>query len=101
MLFEHAVDDPSQFVSQDRQGLALAVSVGELHQIVLGWFVVLEKEPRCFRERPLEMGVADLLAAGAVPFAVGRSGTLDQAAVGDELLEPGDASDSLNFIDSS
>jgi hypothetical protein len=53
------------------------VSASELRQVLLGWLVVLEKEPRRFRERPLEMGIADLLAAGAVPLVVRLLGTLD------------------------
>jgi hypothetical protein len=76
-------------VGEDRQRLAFAVSGGERCQVLFGRLVILEKEHRRFRECPLEVRVADLLAAGAMPFAVGLSGTLDQAAVGDERLDPG------------
>jgi hypothetical protein len=70
----------------------------ELRQVFLGGLVVLEQEHRRFRNRPLEMGVADLLAAGAVPFAIRFLRTRDQAAGGDERLDPGEAGDRLELI---
>ena len=98
VMLEHQIDRPTQFVGENRQGLALTMAGSELRQVVLGWLVVPERGHRGFRERPLEMGVADLLAAGAVPFAIRFLGTLDQAAVGDELLEPGGAGALLDFV---
>jgi hypothetical protein len=48
LMLEHVIDRPSQFVGQDRQGLALAVSGGERCQVLLGRGIILEKEPRRF-----------------------------------------------------
>src|SRR5919197_2681356 len=70
VLLEHAIDRPSPFGGEDRQRLALTMAGSELRQVFWGGCVVLEKAPRRFRKRPLEMGVADLLAAGAVPLAL-------------------------------
>jgi hypothetical protein len=44
-----------------------------------------------FREGPLEVDVADLLAGGAVVFTGGLASAFYQAAIGDELLNPGEA----------
>jgi hypothetical protein len=93
------VDGPSQCVGQDRQGLAFAVLSSELRQVLLGWRVVLEKEHRRFRERPLKMGVLDLLAAGAMPFTRRLPGALDQAGVGDARLGPGEAGENLDRVE--
>ena len=98
MRLEHTIDRPTQFGGEDRQGLALTMAGSELRQVGLGGLIVLEKEPRRFRDRPREMGVADLLAAGAVPFAMRFLSTLDQAAGGDERLAPGEAGDRLALI---
>jgi hypothetical protein len=86
-----AIDRPPQRVGQDRPGLALAVSGGDFREVFLGWRVVLEQAPRRFRARPCAMGVAELHATGGMLCAVGLPRTFDQAAVGDERLDPGEA----------
>jgi len=68
-------------MSQDGQGFAFAVLVGEAIEILFPWFIAFEEKSRCFAEGPLEMGIADLLTACAVPFTVGLLGALDQAAI--------------------
>jgi hypothetical protein len=98
VMRKHGADGPSPCVGENRQGLALTLAGDELRQVFWGWLVVLEKEPRCFRERSLAMGVADLLAAGAVAFTIRFLRTLDQAAVGDKRLDPGEAGDRLDLI---
>jgi len=45
------------------------------------------------------MSVTDLFTTGAVFFAVGFFDTLDQAAVGDEILDRGEAVDGFNFVE--
>jgi hypothetical protein len=80
VILEHEIDRPPQFVGEERQRLALAVSGGELCQVLFGRLVILEKEHRRFREGPLEVRVADLLAAGAVAFTIRLLGAFDQAA---------------------
>ena len=49
--------------------------------VEFGLFVASQEEAGGFGEGPLEMGVADLGARGAVAFAAGFSGALDEAAV--------------------
>jgi hypothetical protein len=50
--------------------------------------IVVEEQHRRFREGPLEIGIADLRARGAIALACRFLGTLDQTAVGDEILHP-------------
>jgi hypothetical protein len=58
-----------------------------------------EEQHGRFGTGPLEVRVADFLARGAIAFARGFSGTLDQAAVGDEILHAGEAVDIMHFIE--
>ena len=48
---------------------------------------------------PFEVSIADLGARGAIAFASGFPGTLDQAAVRDEILPPGKAANIMDFIE--
>lgn len=72
---------------QDGQGFAFAVLVGEPVEISFPWLIALKEKGGCLAEGPLEMGIADFLAACAVLFAVGLLGALDEPAVGDEILD--------------
>jgi hypothetical protein len=96
---EPDVDGPSPLVGQDRQGLALAVCRGARRQGLVGGLVVLEQAPRRFRERPWARGGTDLLAAGPVPLTMRLPGTRDQAGVGDERLDPGEAGAILALVE--
>ena len=49
--------------------------------------------------RPLEVNVPDLRPAGAGLLAVGLVGALDEAAVGGELLDAGEAGDVVDFVE--
>ena len=95
---QHIIDGPSQFMRQDRQGLALAVSGLEAGQILLARRIVAEEQDRRFGESPLEIGVADLGAGGPIAFPGRFFGTCDQAAIGDEILHPWEAGDGMNFL---
>jgi hypothetical protein len=66
LAFEHVIDRPSQLVGQDGQGVALAVFVRQLGQELLPCRVVAQKQHGRFREGPREIGIADVLAGGAV-----------------------------------
>lgn len=69
-ISEHEVNGPSQLVGQNGKSLALAVFVGDLLQVSLSSLVALEEKLRRFRERPAEMGIADLFAGGAIFLAI-------------------------------
>ena len=45
------------------------------------------------------MGVADLLAAVALPFSSGLFGALDEPGIGSEVLDPGEPVDIVDFIE--
>src|SRR5262249_15963346 len=57
-----------------------------------------QEQPRGLGEGPLELGVADLLAREAGALARRLLGTLDQPAIGHEILHPGEAGDVLELI---
>ena len=95
----HAIDRPSPFVGEARPGLALAMSVRERRQRRLGRFGVLERARRRSRERPLALGGAELLAAGAGALPMSLPGPLDHTAGGTARLAPGEAGDLLDFVE--
>ena len=45
------------------------------------------------------MGVADLITIGSVDFAVGLFGAFDEAAVGDKILDRGEAVDRFDLVE--
>ena len=57
-----------------------------------------EEERGGFGEGPLEVLVAHLGAAAGFGLAVGRSVALDQAGVGEEVLDPREAVDSADLL---
>ncbi len=63
--FQHEIHRPAQLVRPDRQGLAFTVCAGQLGQVCLPQRIVAQKEHRGFREGPLQVYIADLVAAGS------------------------------------
>ena len=61
--------------------------------------MVSEEQDGGFRKGPLEMGIADLGAGRAQAFPGGFLGTFDQAAIGDKILDPGEAVDIMDFVE--
>jgi hypothetical protein len=66
--------------------LAFAVFVLKPSAIVLALGSVSQKQYRGFREGPFQIGIANLLARGAILLTRGLLGTLDQTAIGDKIL---------------
>ena len=56
------VDGAAQAVRKDGEGFALAVLAREAVEILLRWLIAAQEPHGGLRERPLEEGVADLLA---------------------------------------
>ena len=86
-------------MGQDREGLGLAVSIGEPVQISFAGLIVFQEEDCGFREGPYEMSISDLFPARAGFFPAGLFGVFDQAAIRDEVLDGGEAMDVFDFIE--
>ena len=93
LVFEHEIDGTPQLVGEDRESFGFTVFTGKPFEISFAGLVALEEKDRSLREGPLEMSVADLLTAGSVLFAIRFFNALDQTAVGDEILDLGEALD--------
>ena len=72
---------------------------GELIDIVLAGRIIAQQQHGGFREGPLEMDMADLLAAVAIVVTGRFPGALDQSGVGGEILYPWEAVDGLDLIE--
>src|SRR3546814_20043240 len=59
----------------------------------------LQEEDRGFRKRPLQEGIADLLAGESVVLARRLLGALDEACVTDEVLHAWEAADILDLVE--
>ncbi len=68
-------------------------------QLGLADRIMPEQEHRRFRKRPREIGLADLCAGGAVAFPRRFLGAFDQTAIGHEVLDPGEAAHSMDFVE--
>src|SRR3990172_10682709 len=99
LAFEHVVDGGGELPGEDPQGLALAVSGLELLEGFLSGPVSPQKETGRLRESPLQVGVADLLSAGAQLFPCRFLGAPDEPAVGDEILHPGKPCDVVDLVE--
>ena len=99
VAFEHVIDSARQFMRQDGQRFALAMLVFQAGQMLWPCRIIPEEQHGRFGKGPLEARVPDFFARGALAFARGFPGTLDQAAVGDEILHPGKAVNIMNFIE--
>jgi len=99
LVFEHEIDGPPELVGKDREGLGLAVFTGKPLEILFGRLVALEEKHRCLGEGPFEMSVTDLFATGSVFFTVGFFDALYQTAVGDEILDRGEALDGFDLVE--
>ncbi len=82
---EHVVHGPRQLLRQHGQRFALAVFAFQLGEVALPELVLAQEEHGGFREGPLELRVANLLARKAAGLASPLLGTFDEPAVGEEV----------------
>jgi hypothetical protein len=99
LVFKHEIDGSPELVGEDREGLGFAVLTSKSLEILFGRFVALEEKDGSLGEGPLEVSVTDLFATGAIFFAVGFFDALHQAAVGDKILDRGEAFDGFDLVE--
>lgn len=64
VLLEHVVDRASDLMTEDAEGLALAVALRQALNVSLHSLRLAQKQQCYLGEGPLEMAVADLLVRG-------------------------------------
>ena len=102
-VFEHEIDGASQFDGQDRVGfefIAAEAGLQALSQRADDMMIAFGNDSR-LAKGPTEVGVAQFGAAQAFDLAGTGHGTLDQAAVGEEILDGGEAVDVADFVEDS
>jgi len=99
LVFQHEIDRSAELVRQDGERLAFAVFANQFVVELPARFVAFEEQLRSQGKGSAEMGVADLLAAATVFFAVGFLGAGDQAAIRSKVLDPGKAVDVLDLVE--
>jgi hypothetical protein len=99
LILEHEIDGTAKFVGEDRESLGFAVFMGKSLEIFFGRFVALEEKDGCLGEGPLKVSVTDLFTTGTVFFAVGFFDALDQTAIGDKILDGGEALDGFDLVE--
>ena len=95
---EHVINGAGQFVSQCGQSFRLPVFLFQPSQVRLTFGVVAKEPYGGFRERPLQMRVADLVARGAIEFARGFFLGFHQAAIRREILDARETGDIVNLV---
>src|SRR4030095_6629733 len=68
-------------------------------QQLLSFRVVVEKQDSRFREGPLEVNVADLLAGEAIVLPSRLATALDESTVGDKRVYPREAGDVMELVE--
>ncbi len=96
---EHVVDGTTDLGREDTHGFAFPVLALEAQLQALAVRVAPEEERGGFGEGPLEVLVAHLGVAAALRLAIGGPVPLDQAGVGEEVLDPGKAVDGADLVD--
>ena len=99
LAFEHVVDGGGDLPGEDPEGLSLAVPGLKLLEGLLGGPVSPQKQTGRLREGPLQVGVPDLLSAGAQLFPRRFLGAPDEPTVGDEILHPGKSGDVVDLVE--
>ena len=93
------LDGKTQLMGKDRESFGFAVFTGKSFEMPFGWLVAFEEKHGGFREGPLKVSVTDLFASGSVFFAVGFFDAFDQTAVGDKILDRGEAFDGFDLVE--
>ena len=101
LTFQDMIDSPCKLVSEDSQGLCLAVLSCQFLSILDCFGVSPEKQDGSFREGPFQVGVADLFSRGANDLACRFLCTFDESAVGDEVLYSGKPVNVVDLIENS
>src|SRR5215510_9480622 len=90
----YVIHCPRQWMGSDGERFALAMVFRQAGQICLADRMMPEKEPRRFRKRPRERGLAARRACGARAFPRRCPGAFDQTTRGHEVLDPREATHS-------
>jgi len=88
-----------QLLGQEGQGFALAVCVLQFREVLLARGMVPQQQDGRFRAGPLELGVADLCARGAVPLPSRLLRALDEAAIREAILDPREPADVVDCLE--
>src|SRR5262249_399912 len=97
-LAPEVVDGPPQPGRQDGQGLPLAVPPGLPLLPAPGPVAATQEQAGGLAQGPAQGGVADLPPAGAEHLAVRLVGAADQAGVGEERPDAGEALDVVDLV---
>jgi hypothetical protein len=99
LAFEPGVDRPCQWMSQDRQGFALARFVLQAGQEWLGGGMLPQASHGGFGKGPRERGMTDWTPRGAGAFPRRCFGTLDATTRRGTILHPWEALASMHVVE--
>jgi hypothetical protein len=85
-------------MGEDGQGFSVAMFFLHAGEILLARGIGAQQQHRRFREGPFERGIAPLRAGGAIALSRRCLRTLDEAAVGHNILAPGEALEVMDFL---
>ena len=96
--FKNVIGGPSEFVSEDGEGLGLAVLFLESFLELHPHGITPEEKNGGFGESPLEVGVAYFFAGVTVALPGRLPGALNEPAVGGEVLDSWEAANVVDFV---
>ena len=99
VTLHYVIYGTGQCMGEDGSRFARAMFCLQAGQIFLADRIMPEQEPRRFRKRPRERGIADLRAGGALAFPRRFLGACDEPARGHKGLDPGKATHSMDVVE--
>ena len=98
--FEHEIDGAGQFNGQDRVGLEFVAAHARFKPLCQWAHHAIAFGHHCrFAKGPTEIGVAEFGPAEAFDFAGAGDGAFDQAAIGEEIFDGGEAGDVADLVE--
>ncbi len=93
------LDGPTEFLRDDQERLGLSVLADQFLVETFGVLLISQKEDGSLAERPLEVGVADLVVAAAGAFTGRLVSTFDQTSIGNEVSDLWEAVDVVDLVE--
>src|SRR5688572_15993134 len=96
---QHVIDRTAQLGRENAQGFSLPVLLLKPGEVLLSGRVATQEQCGGFREGPFQMDVAHLASRRLFDLASRLVGSLDQAGIGQEVLDAGEALNVVNLIE--
>jgi hypothetical protein len=97
--FEHDVHGTPELLCDDGKGLGVSVCAHQFLVVALGLFIAAKEETGCLADCPFQVDIADLWVFSRFTFTCRLVSALHQPCAGDEVADPWEAVDAVDFVE--